>query len=421
AGIFAKPTPASLPRRFWRNGLGAAWLTGLYRGGLRIGLRLPLVAILLACFLPASGFVALKSLGNEFFPPVDCNMFEVQVWLPSDSSIGNTRRQADAIEAVIREDGRTERVYWLVGGSFPTVYYNLVMNKDNSDHYAQAIVSAESSAAAKAMIEPLQAELDRRFPEAQVVVGQFGQGPPVVADVEYRLYGPSMPVLQDLGERVRLALQSHPEILHTQTTMTRGEPKLWLKADEDEARLAGMTLGDVADQLQANLEGSVGGSVIENLEQMPVRVRYREDRRSRLSNIGSMQFVPAGSDDWVPLAAIGEIALRPELGGITRFDGERTNIIKGYTRNGALPIDVTHAVLDRLETEGFTFPAGYRIELGGAIEQDAEAKGKLMTYVPVLVTLTIATLILVFRSVKLALLLGVVAVSPSGSGCYRPG
>lgn len=416
SGIFAKPTPAGQAKRFWRDGLGAAWLTGLYRGGLGLGLRLPMAAILLACFLPASGFIAARSLGNEFFPSVDRDMFEVQVWLPGDSSIENTRRQADAIEAVIREVEQAERVYWLVGGSFPTVYYNLVMNKDNSGHYAHAIVTAESSEAAKAMIDPLQAELDRRFPEAQVVVGQFGQGPPVVADVEYRLYGPSMSVLQNLGERVRLALQLHPEILHTQATMPRGEPKLWLKADEDEAQLAGLTLGDVASQLQANLEGGVGGSVIENLEQMPVRVRYRDEQRSSLSNIASMQFVHSGGDDWVSLAAIGEIALRPELGGITRFDGERTNIIKGYTRNDALPIDVTYAVLDRLEADGFTLPAGYRIELGGAIEQDSEAKGKLMTYVPILVTLTIATLILVFRSIKLALLLGVVAGLSVGLG-----
>lgn len=416
SGIFAKPTPAGQAKRFWRDGLGAAWLTGLYRGGLGLGLRLPMAAILLACFLPASGFIAARSLGNEFFPSVDRDMFEVQVWLPGDSSIENTRRQADAIEAVIREVEQAERVYWLVGGSFPTVYYNLVMNKDNSGHYAHAIVTAESSEAAKAMIDPLQAELDRRFPEAQVVVGQFGQGPPVVADVEYRLYGPSMSVLQNLGERVRLALQLHPEILHTQATMPRGEPKLWLKADEDEAQLAGVTLGDVASQLQANLEGGVGGSVIENLEQMPVRVRYRDEQRSSLSNIASMQFVHSGGDDWVSLAAIGEIALRPELGGITRFDGERTNIIKGYTRNDALPIDVTYAVLDRLEADGFTLPAGYRIELGGAIEQDSEAKGKLMTYVPILVTLTIATLILVFRSIKLALLLGVVAGLSVGLG-----
>ena len=415
AGIFAEPSPTGRPIRFWRDGIRAVWLTGMYRRWLRLGLRLPVSAILLACFLPASGFLAARHLGNEFFPPIDRDMFEVQVWLPTDATIGSTRGQAQAIEAVIREFEATERVYWLVGGSFPTVYYNLVMNKDGFPHYAHAIVTAQSSRAAKAMIDPLQAALDRRFPGAQILVGQFSQGPPVVADVEYRIFGPSIRELQDLGDRVRLALQSHPDVLHTQTTMPRGEPKYWLDVDEDEARLAGLTLGDVSRQLQANLEGSLGGSVIENLEQMPVRVRYEDRQRASLSNVATMQVVQSG-DRWVPLIALGEIALAPELGGITRFDGERTNIVKGYTRNGALPIDVTREVLAGLEAEGFALPAGYRIELGGAIEQDSQAKGDLITFVPILFTLVIATLILTFRSVKLALLLGAVAGLSVGLG-----
>jgi multidrug efflux pump subunit AcrB len=415
AGILAEPSPADQPTRLWRDGLRSVWLARLYRRSLRVGLRLPVAAILLACFLPVSGFLASRSLGNEFFPPIDRDMFEVQVWLPTDSTIGNTRDQAKEIETVIRDFEATERVYWLVGGSFPTVYYNLVMNKDGFPHYAHAIVTAQSSRAAKEMIDPLQTALDHRFPGAQVLVSQFSQGPPVVADVEYRIYGPSIRKLQDLGEQIRLTLQSHPDVLNTQTTMPRGEPKYWLKVDEDEARLAGLTLGDVSRQLQANLEGSLGGSVIENLEQMPVRVRYKDQQRSSLSRVATMQVVQSG-DDWVPLNALGEFVLEPELGGITRFDGERTNIVKGYTRNGALPIDVTREVLDGLEAEGFALPAGYRIELGGAIEQDSQAKGDLVTFAPILLTLAIATLILTFRSLSLALLLGVVAGLSVGLG-----
>ena len=415
-GIFHKSPLAGRRTHFWRDGLRAAWISRLYRSGVGLSLRIPIAAIALALFLPLSGFIAAKSLGNQFFPPVDRDMFEVQVFLPTDSSIYNTRNRVAEIEVVIREDEASRRVFWLVGGSFPTVYYNLVMNQDNANHYAHAIVVAQSNEAVKAMIEPLQATLDRRFPGAQIIVSQFGQGPPVVADVEYRIYGPSINELQNIGEQLRLTLQSHPDVLHTQATMTRGEPKYWVMVDEDEAQLAGLTLRDVAGQLQANLEGSVGGSVIEGLEQMPVRVRYAGEERSNLDKIASMQVVRSGNDDWIPLSALGEIVLRPELGGITRFNGERTNIIKGFTRNEALPIDVSRSVLAQLETEGFVLPVGYRIGLGGAVEQDAEAKGNLTTYVPVLITLTIAILILVFRSVRLAGLLAVVAGLSVGLG-----
>jgi multidrug efflux pump subunit AcrB len=168
--------------------------------------------------------------------------------------------------------------------------------------------------------------------------------------------------------------------------------------------------------MQTNLEGSLGGTVIENLEQLPVRVRYDHAQRSDLANIASMQFVRPDVGDWVSMHALGDLNLRPELGANTRFNAQRTNRIKGYTRNGALPIDVTHRVLARLEVGGFLLPTGYRLELGGAVEQDAEATGNLLTYVPLLLTLTVAILILLFRSGTLASLLGMVGFLSIGLG-----
>jgi multidrug efflux pump subunit AcrB len=126
------------------------------------------------------------------------------------------------------------------------------------------------------------ASLDQQFPEAQIIIRQFGQGPPLFADIEYRLYGPSIEVLQDLGEQVRLELQSDRDVLHTQASTPRGQPKLWFDADEDLAHLAGAVEqdaeatgnlltyvplllfvgGDFWPSLSIVLAGGVGGSMI---------------------------------------------------------------------------------------------------------------------------------------------------------------
>ena len=53
--------------------------------------------------------------------------------------------------------------------------------------------------------------------------------------------------------------------------MPRGEPKLWLEADETESRLAGLTLTRIASQVQAAYEGSVAGELLEDIEGLPVR------------------------------------------------------------------------------------------------------------------------------------------------------
>jgi len=415
AGLFAKPSTDG-SHRFWRDGLGGPRLSQRYRRFLTAGIRHPVAALLVALFLPFAGFLAARSLGNEFFPPVDRDMFHVQLWLPTDSAIENTRAVVEELEAVIRGDEEVERVHWLVGGSFPTVYYNLVMGQDDSPHYAQGIVKTASAEATGRLVDELQGTLDRRFPGAQIVARPFGQGPPVVADVEYRLYGPDLEQLQVLGERYRRALQAHPEVLHTQITMPRGKPKLWLDADEDEARLAGFSFTSLAGQLQTSLEGRLGGSVLENLEQMPVRVRFTDDQRSDLSEIASLPLARSGGGDWISLQALGELEMRPVLGGLTRFNGERTNIVKGYTRDEALPIEVTGEVLAELEAGGFELPPGYRLELGGALEQDSEAKANLAIYAPVLVVLAVATLILAFGSVRMAILLGSVAILSVGLG-----
>jgi multidrug efflux pump subunit AcrB len=377
-------------------------------------MRMPVAAASVALFLPLAGFALLPSLGNSFMPPTDRDMFEVRVWMPSDSSIRNTLAHAHEIEREIRERDEVTRVHWLVGASFPRVYYNLPMDQDGSAHFAHAIVQTRSDAATKRAIDGLQGVLDERFPGAQILVRQFRQGPPVIADVEYRIYGPSVPELIELGERFRRTLQADPEVVVTQATMTRGEPKLWLDADEDRARVAGLALGSVASQLQTSLEGTLGGTMLENLEEVPVRVRYRDERRDDLVSIASTNLVRTQGDGWVPLSALGEIEVRPELAATTRFNGMRANIVKGFTTVEALPINVAERTLARLEEEGFELPRGYRLEIGGTVDQEAEVRGDLMAPLPMIAVLMTAILILTFRSTLLAGILGVIAVMSVG-------
>ena len=91
-------------------------------------------------------------------------------------------------------------------------------------------------------------------------------------------------------------------------------------------------------------------------------------------------------------------------------------MIHGYTRNGALAIDVTDDVFTELEESGFLLPSGYRLAIGGDAEEENKALGNLMIYLPVLLTLMVATIVLTFRSVRLAVVLGVVAIQSIGLG-----
>ncbi len=401
------------------------WLREGIRGGriskaggqmIRFAVRRPLIGVAAAIAIPIVGFMLAQTLGSQFFPRTDRNMFEVEVWLPTESSIENTRRVAQAMEEVIRERESVTRVDWLVGGSFPSVYYNLIMTQDGAGHYAHGIITATDFDSVTEMIDGLQRDFDEQFPEAQIVLNKFAQGPPSNADVEIRLLGPSIETLQALGEEVRVVLAEHPDILQTQVTMPRGEPKLQLNANEEAARLAGLRLTEVASQLQGALEGSTGGTLLEGIEEMPIRIRYARESRDDVSGIGGFNLPTPGGQSWIPLSSIGELELKPELGGITRRDSVRTNKILGFAQPEALAIGLTEDVMIRLEQRGFQLPTGYRLELGGESESQADAVGNLMIYLPVIVVLTIAILVLSFRSVRIALILLMVAPLSAGFG-----
>ncbi len=418
AGIFGKASKLEQRLPQWiSQGVGSAKTASFFRKLLLFPVRRPLLGVALALVVPALGFVLAGTMGSQFFPRTDRDMFEVEMWLPTQSSTPHTRAVAAKADAILRARPEVRRVDWLIGGSFPSVYYNLIMDKDGSRNYAHAIVHAESADAVREMIDDLQRTLDQELPEAQTVVTKFAQGPPAAADVEIRLLGPSIPELQALGETVRGVLAAHPEILQTQVTIPRGEPKLWFDASEEDARLAGLQLTDLAEQLQNSLEGTRAGSVIEDVEELPVRIRFNDAQRQDVNAIATMNFVSDGTGGrWIPMSALGELKLRPELGQIARRNGVRTNSILGFAKPGTLPIDITNDVLAELDARGFELPPGYRIELGGESESQSEALGNLMLYLPVIVVLTISILILSFRNVGLAAILLVVAPLSVGFG-----
>ena len=387
------------------NRLAETWLTRAFRR--------PAATIGLTLVLPVTGFILAGTLGLQFFPPADRDQFEVEVWMPDDASLVRTRDVALEIEESIREFDGVEQVSWLIGGSHPQIYYNRIMKQDSNSAYAHAMVQAESESAAETIVIGLQTVVDERFPEAQIIVAPFAQGPPVDAPVGFRITGPSLAVLSELGEELRRVMYATDGITHTRTTLS-SRAKLSFAADQASAERVGLTLDDIAFQMQGNLEGFTGGSVREDLEDLPVRIRYDDDVRGSLADIASMPLL--AGDRWVPANTLGAMQVEPESGSITRRNGQRVNIINGWVRPGVLPIEVTNEILARLESEGFTLPPGYTLGLEGDSDAQQDAVGNLMIYLPILIMLMVATLVLSFRSASAAGIVGLVALLSAGLG-----
>ncbi|RZM82048.1 efflux RND transporter permease subunit [Leptolyngbya iicbica] len=406
--------PLNWQRVWWQQGLSNESLATGYRWTLRRVLQRPWLGVGLALILPISGFAVFGSLEQQFFPPTNRDQFQIEVQLPNQSAIAQTRDLVLAARDRLQQHPNVQDVHWFIGESAPSFFYNVIANQENAPNYAQSIVQLQGTKNLRQTIQALQTDLDAAFPAAQILVKQLEQGPPFDAPIELRVYGSDMDQLRAIGNDLRAKLTPFEQVTHTRASLTEALPKLALQVDEVQARRAGLDNRAIAQQLQATLDGSVGGSILQDTQTMPVRVRVPDAQRDDLSQITSLDLVPPNPGAPLPLSALAEVTLEPDLASIARRDGQRINTVQAFLTAGALPDTVLTQFQQQLANENWQLPAGYRLEYGGEADARGDAVASLLSTVGVLAILMTATLVLSFNSFGLAALIGSVALLSVG-------
>lgn len=435
----------------------SGWLATLLEHGLRMrGLELVYakmvgwlvshawLGVAVGCVLPMAGFLAATQLNEQFFPPADRDQFHVELELSPGTSLARTEQIAREVDRVLMDEQRIQHTAWFVGESAPPFYYNIIARRKNSPNYAQAIVTLDNNARPLELIRSLQKRLDEQFPESRLLVRQLEQGPPFDAPVEVRLFGNDLERLKELGEELRVLATQLPDLLHARTALSDIRPVATVSVDARQADWSGLSEADVGEQLFARLEGLPAGSIIEQVEEIPVRVRMagaQEQSLEQLEAAGLFVALPpastapntaaslpssqpqpgAGSSglqspQTIPVRSVATIALNPQRAVITRYNGRRMNDVQSFITAGMLPSKVLHEFEERIAASDFELPPGYSLEQGGEASERDAAVGRLLANVSVLAVGMVAALVLALASFRLTLLIGLVATLSIGLG-----
>ncbi|MBT8474164.1 MAG: efflux RND transporter permease subunit, partial [Alphaproteobacteria bacterium] len=406
AGLFL---PTKGQGSFLSRGISAPRLAKVFAGTIRWSVNHPVKSIALALILPLLGFASFPTLTAQFFPGVDRDQFYIEVELPIGTAIDATADLVAQIDAQLADLEDIRTAYWTVGKSGPAFYYNITGGRSQEPGFAHGMVTTTTDEAAARLVPELQARFDADFPQARILVRGLVQGPPVAAPVELRFVGQDVEELRRIGDEARALVADLDTVTHVRTTINGGAPKLRYEIDEVAARLLGLSLTDVAAQLDAGLNGITGGSLVEGTEELPIRVQFGAATRSDLSRISDLPILPpgaataaaAGQFPGVPLSEIAQVRLEPAESVITRRNGERVNVVQAYIQKDLLPEEVLQSVQASLDAAGFALPAGYRLELGGDSDARSSTLNNLLASVGIIVTLTIATIALTFNSFRL--------------------
>ncbi|MGK7897274.1 MAG: efflux RND transporter permease subunit, partial [Xenococcus sp. (in: cyanobacteria)] len=395
-------------------------ITRIYCHILDLILATPKLGIVLALILPITGFLLAGSLPEQFFPPAERDQVQIKLELPLSASIEQTESVAKEASNVISQHPEVIDLYWFIGTYPPAFYYTIDRGgiKGEIPHYATAMIQIDSNTTSSQLIQTLQRELNQAFPQARILVKQLEQSIDV-PPIELRFYGSNLDTLRELGNQARSQLAQIPNVIHTRTSLGVDIPKLALDLDEEQAQFTGLDHTQIAQQLNAYLEGNLGGSSLEDTEELPVRVRLANSDRTNLDQISTLDLVPHKQlspeiSASVPLSALGQINLVPETAIITRRNGQRVNTVQGFITAGVLPSTVLADFQQNLNNSNFQLPPGYSLEWGGESAERDDAVGNLLSTVGILIMLVVSTLVLSFNSFRSAAIILAVAIGSVG-------
>lgn len=361
----------------------------LLRGALRVRwlVTAALIAITVACW------AAFGSVAQQFFPNSTTPLFYVHYQAPQGAHIRATLRDMEQIEAAALAKPGVTAVTTFVGAGASR--FMLTYDPAQPDPgYGQLIIRTEGLDIIDDLAAQLRAELEPRFPEAQIRTERLVFGPPSGASVQVRFVGPDAAELRRLGAEAAEIFAASGVLHDIRDDWRERELRLALILDEERARVAGVSRDDLAGTVEFATSGAQAGALREGEARVPIIVRLPEWERESLSDLRDRLVFSSAEGGYVPLSQIVErFEVRAEDAMIHRRDRTRT-----LTVSASQPPDMTADAAFRMvraQIEAIPLPPGHRLEWGGEYEASTEAQESLGKSAPVgfLVMLVISVLL----------------------------
>jgi len=349
------------------------------------------------------GLLVLSAVGmatvvqKQFFPSSDRPEVLVSVYLPHGTSVAVTDQTVHKLEAILSPMPEVKTLSAYVGAGAPRFFISANPEPPNPA-FGKLIVVAHDEHARDTIIETLNRHIrEGEFPEARVRVARLLYGPPVAWPVQFRVFGPDPNTVRAIGYRVRDIMAANPHVVDAHLEWDERVPVLHLQADLERLRLMGLTPQDVAQQLQLLLDGVPVTQLRRDTRSVDLIARGAQGtQRLDVASLSALELLNRDGRK-IPVTQLGQLAVHYEEPVIKRYNREPFVAVQAEV-HGAQPNDVTAAVWKALQPLRAELPDGYRVAIGGSVEQSEKANASIQKLQPVMVALMLIFIMLQMRS-----------------------
>jgi len=350
--------------------------------------------VIVAFVLSGVGMGAVK---QQFFPTSDRPEVLVEIRLPEGASIGRTTATVETVERWLHDQPEARIVTSFVGQGAPRFFF--AMSPELPDPaFAKIVVLTPNAEAREALKHRLRDAVAQGLAsEADIRVAQLVFGPYTPFPVEFRVMGPDPAQLYGISERALEIMRGLPDVRHANRDWGNRTPVLRFVPDQDRLNLLGLSPAEVGQQLQFLLTGIPVTQVREGIRNVPIVARSAGGERldpTRLADFSLM----SRSGRQIPLDQIGHAEIRMEEPILRRRDRTPVITVRSDINEATQPPEVSKQIMAALQPLIASLPEGYRIELGGSLEEADKANLALGKVFPVMIALTLIVIMLQVRS-----------------------
>lgn len=338
---------------------------------------------------------------QQFFPNSSRLELVVDLELPEGTSIGVTQARVNELEAVLAKNPNLQSYTAFVGNGAPRFYLPLTQQLMRPN-FAQFILVAKDLHQTESMARTLPRELETLFPDLRTRVSRLENGPPIGYPVQFRVVGRDPEMLRSIAGELRDLMRRNPHTADVNLDWTEKVKSIRLVVDQDRARALGVSNQELGQALQTVMTGYKAAEYREGIELIDVVLRAGQDERVASDRLGELRL--RGPDGPVPLSQVAHLEYGLEEGILWTRSRELTLTVRADLRGNVQAPTVTAEINAQLGPMRAKLPTGYRIDIGGAVEESAKGQNSIAAVVPVMILLMLTVLMVQLQSFQRVIL-----------------
>ena len=342
-----------------------------------------------------------KGVQKQFFPAASRLELMVDVWLPQGASLKATGHEVERIEQLLKDDPGIAYSSSYIGNGAPRFFLSLDQQLF-SDNFAQFVIVSKGLAEREDIKRRLEAKFaapDGGYSHLRVRVVRLENGPPIGYPVQFRVMGEDLTRLREISEQVAIMMRGSEHLQNINFDWNEKIKSVRVEVNQDRARQLGTSSQEIAQALQGWLNGVALTQYREGDQLIDVVWRGNAGDSRSLDHLPDLDIPLAGSRH-VPLAQLARLVPVLEEGMIWRRNRLPTMTVRADMADATQPATVSTQLDAQLETLRAKLPVGYRIEMGGSIEESAKGQNAIMKVMPLMLVGVITLLMIQLQSIS---------------------